>query len=103
MVRSIISETFRELDLLTESNQESEFGRREWLRGKAVEHAEKLAIIIEKHHKIQYGELHTIRVESVDKILLIMQDSMLRNIPDPEIAEKVVGDFKKIVARETIR
>lgn len=97
VARAILQESMNELHELTQSSEQKQIGRREWIRRNIIDTAEKISIMIERHHKIKYGEFHTIRVEEVKNILLVVQEIILRNVPDPDILTKITNDIEKTI------
>lgn len=60
-----------------------------------VSQLEKLGKTMEKNHKVKYGEHNSIPIEKVKEAFGIFQEILIRNVREPEVLRKILGDMQR--------
>jgi len=104
--RALLRVSLNELDKFSDRKFKKEEdkrwaeGRKVWMRSQIFGYLKELGSLVEKNHKVKYGEQFTIRIENVQRIFLTFNEILMRNITDPNLLKKIIIDMEKTIALE---
>ena len=68
-----------------------------------VSQLDRIGRTMEKNHIIKYGEQQSIKIEMVKGAFRMLQEIIIRNVKEPEVLRKILGDMHRTMDIEPIK